>query len=391
MNSIENKALIPPRLRDDVQFFSGETSGHLGKTLVVAGQRYFLVDAMTSQLLQSMRIEWCDYRELSQHLVKEYDLICDIESLQLQISAFPSSLFSKQEPRNPFILSWRFLSGPAVQILARPLAMLFSWPLFFITLAVFFSSTLILFWRLPQLTHLNWAEAAWGQAFALSLIGTLIHELGHCAAIARFGARQNGIGVGLYWIFPTFYAEVHDAWRLPRWQRVAVDGGGIYLQAIFVSVLIFLFLLEPNPTIVLAIWLSFTMMLNTLNPVMKFDGYWLLSDALQVHNLHSQMKRMATQWLDVFLGRRSYRGMSVSLSIGLVIFLLLAFVFLSNMFVFYGKTLGIQIAISEMLFSNHASNFWPLIGHLFVVLVLLVLGLINACKLAGSLSSFRSL
>lgn len=128
-------------------------------------------------------------------------------------------------------------------------------------------------------------------AFGLTLLGIFCHELGHLAACHRFGGRHGGVGVGVYWCLPAFYAEVHGAWLLPRLQRAAVDVGGIYLQATFVMVLGCAYLIAPTPACISAIVISHFLMLHTLNPVLKFDGYWLLCDLAGIHNLHENLRR----------------------------------------------------------------------------------------------------
>jgi putative peptide zinc metalloprotease protein len=139
--------------------------------------------------------------------------------------------------------------------------------------------------------------ASWLSATAITLFGTLLHELGHVSACAKFGARHDGIGVGLYWLWPTFYSEVHDAWRLPKLQRAVVDAGGIYFQGIYAVLLGLAALATGEPTLWLACWFSHYLMLHTLNPVLKFDGYWLLSDLSGSYNLHARIKQI---WGRVF-------------------------------------------------------------------------------------------
>lgn len=139
------------------------------------------------------------------------------------------------------------------------------------------------------------ADHLW--AFALTLVGVFIHELGHLAACHRFGCRHGGIGIGIYWCLPAFYAEVHGAWTLPRKQRAAVDAGGVYLQMLFVGVLGALYCASQAPALLNAIALSHLLMLHTLNPVLKFDGYWLLCDLAGIHNLHRRIQRTARRLL----------------------------------------------------------------------------------------------
>jgi putative peptide zinc metalloprotease protein len=111
-----------------------------------------------------------------------------------------------------------------------------------------------------------------GAAFALTAAGVVVHELGHLAACSRHGARHGGIGLGLYWCFPTLYAEVHGAWMLPRLQRAAVDVGGVYFQCVYVFALGLLYLATDAAAVLSAIAWSHLLMLHTLNPVLKFDG-----------------------------------------------------------------------------------------------------------------------
>ncbi len=67
-------------------------------------------------------------------------------------------------------------------------------------------------------------------AATLTALGIIVHEIGHLTACSRYGAQHGGIGIGIYWCMPVFYAEVNGAWMLPRLQRAVVDVGGLYFQ-----------------------------------------------------------------------------------------------------------------------------------------------------------------
>jgi len=127
----------------------------------------------------------------------------------------------------------------------------------------------------------------------LTVLGVLVHELGHLAACVRYHASHGGIGVGLYWCVPVFFAEVHGAWLLARQQRAVVDAGGLYLQSVYLALLGATYLVSEAPAVLAAIVCSHYLMLHTLNPVLKYDGYWLLSDLTGVHNLHQSVRRIA--------------------------------------------------------------------------------------------------
>jgi len=138
-------------------------------------------------------------------------------------------------------------------------------------------------------------QASLAGALLLTLFGVAAHELGHLSACHRFGAPYGGIGFGLYWCLPVFYAEVHGAWLLTRTERSAVDIAGIYFQSLYLLGVATLYFVAPPgaplaSTLLLALWGSHFLMLNTLNPVLKYDGYWLLSDLSGSYNLHRRMR-----------------------------------------------------------------------------------------------------
>lgn len=119
----------------------------------------------------------------------------------------------------------------------------------------------------------------------------LFHEIGHAAASKKFGARPAEIGVGLYLIFPALFCNVTDAWRLPRLARVVVNLGGVYFQLIATSVLIAFQLYSRNDVLTLAIASSLVAMLATLNPLFRFDGYWVYSDFFRIPNLRESAQK----------------------------------------------------------------------------------------------------
>lgn len=116
----------------------------------------------------------------------------------------------------------------------------------------------------------------------------VFHEFGHASACAYYGASPGEIGIGLYLRYPVFYSDVTDAWRLPRAQRAMVDFGGIYFQLIFLPILFVLYLATSSNVFLYAIFLNYGSTLLNLNPIFRFDGYWLFSDIAGVPNLRKR-------------------------------------------------------------------------------------------------------
>ena len=140
-------------------------------------------------------------------------------------------------------------------------------------------------------------------AIALVLLSLLVHEFGHAAACAFFGARPDEIGAGVYLMYPAFYSDVNDAWRLSRKRRVIVDLAGMYFQVVLAAGFVLVYELTGWEAFRAALVLVYGSLVFSLNPFFKFDGYWVLSDALGVTNLGLQWRRLLTFAVDRVRGR----------------------------------------------------------------------------------------
>lgn len=141
----------------------------------------------------------------------------------------------------------------------------------------------------------------------LFMLVLLMHEFGHASACARFGARPSDIGFTVYLIYPAFYSDVSSAWKLRRLQRVVVDLGGCYFQAIVSSAFLFAYYRTEWEPLRAALIFSLYSALFSLNPIFKFDGYWVLADSLGVSNLSRQPERIFRYLLDTVRRRPADR------------------------------------------------------------------------------------
>lgn len=139
--------------------------------------------------------------------------------------------------------------------------------------------------------------------YGLFFVSLIAHELGHASACARFGAAPADIGFTLYLVYPALYSDVSAAWRLPRFQRVVVDLGGSYFQLVLGALYALAFVVTQWPPWAAAFALIIVGNLFSLNPVFRFDGYWVLADALGVTNLGSQPGRILRHVRDRLLHR----------------------------------------------------------------------------------------
>ena len=144
--------------------------------------------------------------------------------------------------------------------------------------------------RLPQLAEL--AQPRYLPAWIAAIAGVkVLHELGHALACRRFGTRPQEIGVLLLAGAPSLYCDVSDAWRLPsKWQRMAVSSAGMGVELVIAAAALFIWQ-TAEPGVLSAVCLSLvtvcsvgTLLVNA-NPLLRYDGYYLLSDWLEVPNL----------------------------------------------------------------------------------------------------------
>jgi putative peptide zinc metalloprotease protein len=144
------------------------------------------------------------------------------------------------------------------------------------------------------------SDSSFVLGYTLFISSLIAHEFGHSTACTRFGAKPSEIGFAMYLIYPALYSDVTSTWQLSRWRRVVVDLGGCYFQ--FIAGLGFLAAFEFTRW---APWkLAFLMIVYTsvfsLNPIFKFDGYWVLADILGVTNLAQQPSRIGRYFLSRF-------------------------------------------------------------------------------------------
>lgn len=217
-----------------------------------------------------------------------------------------------------------------------------------------------------SLSQLSSVSGAFGILIAIPIV-KLLHELGHGYVAAHHGARVNSIGVALILGAPLFYVDVTDSWRLKSQRaRLAVDGAGIAVDIGIAVIATLAWVLLPNgPARTIAFGLATvgwtaSLMIN-LNPFMKFDGYHLLADSLELPNLHSRSLEFA-QWrlreLLFGLGLTAPEDVTVTLrrgfvlfGLGIMIFRLILFTGIAlAVYAFFFKLLGLVLFAVEIAY-----------------------------------------
>ncbi|MCX4819037.1 hypothetical protein OG883_03780 [Streptomyces sp. NBC_01142] len=119
----------------------------------------------------------------------------------------------------------------------------------------------------------------------LTLVSSAFHEIGHAAACRSSGARPGAMGCGIYLVWPAFYTDVTDSYRLGRAGRLRVDLGGVYFNALFIVGLSFAYLATGWYVLLVAILAINLEIVQQLIPSLRFDGYYIISDLVGIPDL----------------------------------------------------------------------------------------------------------
>jgi putative peptide zinc metalloprotease protein len=126
--------------------------------------------------------------------------------------------------------------------------------------------------------------------FGFVVLSGAFHEIGHATALRYGGATPGVMGIGVYIVWPAFYTDVTDAYRLPKRGRVRTDLGGIYFSAILVLALSGAFFLGGFEAALIIVMLLQFEMIRQMLPLLRLDGYYLLSDLTGVPDLFMRIK-----------------------------------------------------------------------------------------------------
>lgn len=134
----------------------------------------------------------------------------------------------------------------------------------------------------------------WAWIFTTWFMLKLVHECFHAFACKKFGASVPEAGLTLILLAPMGYVDATSSWRLTsKWQRIVVAGAGMYIELFLAAVSLFIWL-RTGPGFVNSFAYN-TMITGSVvtiffnaNPLMRFDGYYIFSDILEIPNLYSQ-------------------------------------------------------------------------------------------------------
>jgi putative peptide zinc metalloprotease protein len=126
----------------------------------------------------------------------------------------------------------------------------------------------------------------------------VIHEFGHGLSCKRFGGEVHEMGALLMCFSPALYCNVSDAWILPnKWHRIIISAAGIYVELVIAAIATFIWWYTPtqpfinNLSLSLMIVCSVSTVVFNANPLMRYDGYYVAADWLEIPNLREKSNR----------------------------------------------------------------------------------------------------
>ena len=146
------------------------------------------------------------------------------------------------------------------------------------------------------------AADRWMYLAATMAVAKVLHELGHGLSCKKFGGECHELGFMLLVFTPCLYCNVSDSWMLPnKWKRVWIGAGGIYVEMILASIASFVWwFTEPGLLNDLALNMMFLNAVSTIlvngNPLLRFDGYYILMDILEIPNLRQKSTEVLKRW-----------------------------------------------------------------------------------------------
>jgi putative peptide zinc metalloprotease protein len=166
-----------------------------------------------------------------------------------------------------------------------------------------------------------------------ALLPIFIHEMGHALTVKHFGREVPRGGVMLYFGMPAAFVETTDIWLEPKRARLSVTWNGPYTGLIIGGLCaIFIYLFPSaaiNSFLFKVLGVAYATVLFNINPLLKFDGYYLLSDWLEISSLRERSTAfLRRHFLSKFLGRKKFsREEKIYSAFGVLSFIWMVYVF----------------------------------------------------------------
>jgi putative peptide zinc metalloprotease protein len=246
-----------------------------------------------------------EYAEIGERVSEQFGRGLDAEGAQILVEKLvplgvvapldgsPEQQLAKNDP----LLALKLKTGVVPERVVRTITVIFK-PLFYppvvlAMLAGFFALDVWLFVFHGVAQSLR--DVLYDPLFILLLLAMVVvsaafHECGHATACAYGGATPGEMGVGIYIVWPAFYTDVTDAYRLGKGGRLRTDLGGVYFNSIFSLATFGAYFLTGWEPLLLIVPLQILEMLHQFLPFIRLDGYYIVGDLTGVPDMFARIK-----------------------------------------------------------------------------------------------------
>lgn len=318
-----------PRLRQDLELLPGPVLDNIGRTWRIrdpARNRFFDVgpfefaalsawsDGLTLDALAAMLSETLETEVEPEQLLPLIAFLQDNELLLPEGGI--RDFLRKKRLKNTHGLWGKLLHGylffrvpllnpePLLDWLVARTQWIFSVRMLWLMIALAVIDVHLIFQHWSELAaHVDYSFSWDGLLMvgAAGIFSKVFHEFGHAITARRYGVRVPAIGVALVVMYPMLYTDTSDSWRLyDKHHRLAIAAAGMISEFSLALIATFLWAITPDGVVRSALFsLAFVGWLIALglnaSPFFRFDGYYILSDAVNIQNLHERGGALARQ------------------------------------------------------------------------------------------------
>lgn len=212
--------------------------------------------------------------------------------------------------------------------------------------------------RTMFMDSLSWAGLA--KYFAAILFLKAVHESAHSLAANHFCCKVRAVGLSLIVFYPRLFTDTTDSWRLPRNQRLLIDAAGIISEVLVGGIAALLWCyLPPGAWKSTMFYIFAVSTLSTLlangNPLIRYDGYYILCDLLNMENLMGrsiEYLRSLSRWVIFGVGERPTEPRWFLLLVfGVSAFIYKIFLYTAIILIIYGqfvKAIAVVLLLAEV-------------------------------------------
>jgi putative peptide zinc metalloprotease protein len=259
----------------NIEFFKKEFDN---KFLLLNKNKTLSVGFLVKDILLSLQDGIFSPIEIKNELSKKHNLTIDINDIKETINVIDKFTFENTD--SFFIKIFKLINPSRINL---NLNFIFNRMIFYYSFTSILLLNFLIFIRL-QYTHIEGIKN-WLIWLSLLVFILFFHELGHSLAAKKYGVKCKEIGIGLYIVFPILYTNLGESWKLRKNKRIIINLSGIYFQLILGSIIGFLACITKSGVLSFLFFSNASIILFNINPFIKLDGYWVITDLLNTNDL----------------------------------------------------------------------------------------------------------